>query len=80
VHDIQHELPENQDNATIEKAYSTILKYRRYLKRWALPRAPAKLGVKRTTLIAIVRRLDISRPIHQEGTDERGIAREDAQI
>jgi hypothetical protein len=25
-------------NATIEKAYSTILKYRRYLKRWALPR------------------------------------------
>ncbi len=42
--------------------------------------AAAKLGLKRTTLIAIMRRLDISRPIHQEGTDERGIAREDAQI
>jgi formate hydrogenlyase transcriptional activator len=42
--------------------------------------AAAKLGLKRTTLIAIMRRLDISRPIYQEGTDERGIAREDAQI
>jgi formate hydrogenlyase transcriptional activator len=28
--------------------------------------AAAKLGLKRTTLIAIMRRLDISRPIHQE--------------
>jgi hypothetical protein len=36
--------------------------------------AAAKLGLKRTTLIALMRRLDISRPIHQEGTDERGIA------
>jgi formate hydrogenlyase transcriptional activator len=42
--------------------------------------AAAKLGLKRTTLIAIMRRLDISRPIYQGGTDERGIAREDAQI
>jgi transcriptional regulator with GAF, ATPase, and Fis domain len=42
--------------------------------------AAVKLGLKRTTLLAIMRRLDISRPIHQEGTDERGIAREDAQI
>jgi len=42
--------------------------------------AAAKLGLKRTTLIAIMRRLDISRPIYQEGTDERGIAREDTQI
>jgi transcriptional regulator with GAF, ATPase, and Fis domain len=38
--------------------------------------AAAKLGLKRTTLIAIMRRLNISRPIHQEGTDERGIASE----
>src|SRR5246127_3735588 len=42
--------------------------------------AAVKLGLKRTTLIALMRRLDISRPIHQQGTDERGIAREDAQI
>ena len=38
--------------------------------------AAAKLGLKRTTLLAIMRRLDISRPIHQEGTDERGLASE----
>src|ERR1700746_3503547 len=42
--------------------------------------AAAKLGLKRTTLIALMRRLDISRPIHQEVADERSIAREDAQI
>src|SRR6201989_1476093 len=34
--------------------------------------AAAKLGLKRTTLLAIMRRLYISRPIHQGGTDERG--------
>jgi len=38
--------------------------------------AAAKLGLKRTTLIAIMRRLAISRPIHQGGADERGIASE----
>jgi transcriptional regulator with GAF, ATPase, and Fis domain len=41
--------------------------------------AAAKLGLKRTTLIAIMGRLNISRPIHQEGTDRGGVAREDAQ-
>jgi transcriptional regulator with GAF, ATPase, and Fis domain len=38
--------------------------------------AAAKLGLKRTTLIAIMRRLDISRPVHQERTDEHGFASE----
>jgi hypothetical protein len=38
--------------------------------------AAAKLGLKRTTLLAMMKRLDISRPIPQEGTDERGIASE----
>jgi len=47
--------------------------------------AAAKLGLKRTTLLAKMRRLGISRPIHQEGTDGRGIApetirREEAQL
>ena len=47
--------------------------------------AAAKLGLKRTTLLAKMRRLGISRPIHQEETDGRGIApetirREDAQL
>jgi len=38
AHYIQRELPEDQSEATIEKAYSTIRKYKRYLNRWALPR------------------------------------------
>jgi hypothetical protein len=35
---VQRELPDDQSEATIEKAYSTIYKYKRYLNRWALPR------------------------------------------
>ena len=42
--------------------------------------AAAKLGLKRTTLLAKMRRLGISRPIPQEGTDVFGVARADAQI
>ena len=47
--------------------------------------AAGKLGLKRTTLLAKMRRLGISRPIPREGTDGRGIApetirREDAQL
>src|SRR5258708_3969407 len=42
--------------------------------------AAAKLGLKRTTLLAKLRRLAISRPISQEGTDAVGVAGEDAQI
>jgi len=36
--------------------------------------AAAKLGLKRTTLLARMRRLGISRPIPQEGTDVPGVA------
>jgi len=36
--------------------------------------AAAKLGLKRTTLLAKMRRLGISRPIPQEGTDVPGVA------
>jgi formate hydrogenlyase transcriptional activator len=47
--------------------------------------AAAKLGLKRTTLLAKMRRLGISRPIHQEETDvlalaPAGIRREDAHL
>ena len=47
--------------------------------------AAAKLGLKRTTLLARMRRLEISRPILEEGTDGSGVApetirREDAQL
>ena len=56
--------------------------------RWVVggPHGAAdKLGLKRTTLLALMRRLDISRSIHEEGTDDRGIApetirREDAHF
>jgi len=42
--------------------------------------AAAKLGLKRTTLLAKMKRLEISRPISQEGTDVVGMAREATQI
>jgi transcriptional regulator with GAF, ATPase, and Fis domain len=42
--------------------------------------AATKLGLKRTTLIAKMRRLSISRPIPQEGTDMASVTRADAQI
>jgi formate hydrogenlyase transcriptional activator len=38
--------------------------------------AAAKLGLKRTTLLAKMRRLRVSRPIHQEEADGPGIAHE----
>jgi len=42
--------------------------------------AAAKLGLKRTTLLAKMKRLGISRPIDQEGTSVPGVAQEDAQL
>jgi formate hydrogenlyase transcriptional activator len=42
--------------------------------------AAAKLGLKRTTLLAKMRRLGISRPVSEEGTSVPGVAPEDAQI
>jgi formate hydrogenlyase transcriptional activator len=47
--------------------------------------AAEKLGLKRTTLLAKMRRMGISRPIHQEETDmlalaTGGLRREDAQL
>jgi transcriptional regulator with GAF, ATPase, and Fis domain len=42
--------------------------------------AAAKLRLKRTTLLAKMRRLGISRPIPEEGTSVPGVVQEDAQI
>jgi formate hydrogenlyase transcriptional activator len=42
--------------------------------------AAAKLGLKRTTLLAKMRRLGISRPISEEGVYVPGVAQEDTQI
>jgi len=41
--------------------------------------AAAKLGLKRTTLLAKMRRLGISRPVPQEGTGVFELAQEDIQ-
>jgi transcriptional regulator with GAF, ATPase, and Fis domain len=41
--------------------------------------AAAKLGLKRTTLLAKMRRFGISRPIPEEGTSVPGVAQEDTQ-
>jgi len=38
VHYIQEELPDDQNQASIPKAYSTTTTYRRYLTKWVLPR------------------------------------------
>jgi transcriptional regulator with GAF, ATPase, and Fis domain len=42
--------------------------------------AAGKLGLKRTTLLAKMKRLGISRPVPEEGTDVFGLARVDALI
>jgi transcriptional regulator with GAF, ATPase, and Fis domain len=42
--------------------------------------AAAKLGLKRTTLLAKMKRLGISRPISEEGTSVPAVAQEDALI
>jgi transcriptional regulator with GAF, ATPase, and Fis domain len=42
--------------------------------------AAGKLGLKRTTLLAKMKRLGISRPIPEEGTIFRGAAQDDGQI
>jgi formate hydrogenlyase transcriptional activator len=42
--------------------------------------AAAKLGLKRTTLLAKMRRFGISRPTLQEGTSVPGVAQEDVRI
>jgi transcriptional regulator with GAF, ATPase, and Fis domain len=42
--------------------------------------AAVKLGLKRTTLLAKMKRLGISRPINQEGTDVLGRPPGDVQI
>jgi formate hydrogenlyase transcriptional activator len=42
--------------------------------------AAGKLGLKRTTLLAKMKRLGISRPIPQDGIDVFGVALGDAQI
>ena len=72
-----------QSSMTLEDSDRALIVETREQAGWIVggPRgAAAKLGLKRTTLLAKMRRLGISRPISQEGTDVVGVAREDAQI
>jgi len=84
----QHRFPACLSSMTLENSdYALIVET---LERvgWIVggPRgAAAKLGLKRTTLLAKMRRLGISRPIDQEETDmlalaPAGIRREDAHL
>jgi formate hydrogenlyase transcriptional activator len=66
---------EDSDRALIEKTLEQV--------GWIVggPNGAAtKLGLKRTTLLAKMRRLGISRPISQEGADVLGESLEDAQV
>jgi transcriptional regulator with GAF, ATPase, and Fis domain len=68
---------------TLEDSYRTLIVETLEQAGWIVggPRgAAAKLGLKRTTLLAKMRRLDISRPIPEEGTDVFGVGRGNAQI
>jgi formate hydrogenlyase transcriptional activator len=72
-----------QSSMTLEDSDRTLILEALEQAGWIVggPRgAAAKLGLKRTTLLAKMRRLGISRPISQEGTDVFGVAREDTQI
>jgi formate hydrogenlyase transcriptional activator len=72
-----------QSSMTLEDSDRTLIVETLEQAGWIIggPRgAAAKLGLKRTTLLAKLRRMGISRPIDQESTDARGVTREGAQI
>jgi len=75
-----HSAPAFPSSMTLEDSDRTLILETLEQVGWIVggPRgAAAKLGLKRTTLLAKMRRLGISRPIPQDGTDVIGIARED---
>ncbi len=68
-----------QSSMTLEDSDRALIVETLEQARWIVggPRGAAtKLGLKRTTLLAKMRRLGIFRPILQEGTNGSGIARE----
>jgi transcriptional regulator with GAF, ATPase, and Fis domain len=69
-----------QSSMTLEDSDRTLIVETLEQAGWIVggPRgAAAKLGLKRTTLLAKMRRLGISRPIPQDGTDVIGNPREE---
>jgi formate hydrogenlyase transcriptional activator len=74
-----HRAWDHQPSITLEDSDRALIVQTLERFGWVVggPRgAAAKLGLKRTTLLAKMRRLGISRPISQEGTDTLGIAPE----
>jgi transcriptional regulator with GAF, ATPase, and Fis domain len=77
-----------QSSTTLEESDRALILETLEQAGWIVggPRgAAAKLGLKRTTLLAKMRRMGISRPVDQEEIDTRGVApetigREDAQL
>jgi len=84
----QHRFPAFPSSMTLEDSDRSLIVETLERVGWIVggPRgAAAKLGLKRTTLLARMRRLEILRPISQEGTDGFGMApetirREDGQL
>jgi formate hydrogenlyase transcriptional activator len=79
----QHRTRTFQSSMTLEDSDRALIVETLEQAGWIVggPRgAAAKLGLKRTTLLAKMRRLGISRPIPQEGTSVPGVAHEDAEI
>jgi len=75
----QHRFPDCASSMTLQDSDRALIVETLEQADWIVggPRgAAAKLGLKRTTLLAMMRRLGISRPIHREGTDGRRIAPE----
>src|SRR6202142_1768378 len=75
----QHRFPACQLSMTLEDSDRALIVETLEQAGWIVggPRgAAAKLGLKRTTLLAKMRRLGISRPIPQDGIDVIGIVRE----
>jgi formate hydrogenlyase transcriptional activator len=72
-----------QSSMTLEDSDRTLILETLEQAGWIVggPRgAAAKLGLKRTTLLAKMRRMGISRPIPEEGTSVPGVAQDDGQI
>jgi len=79
----QHRFPAGASSTTLEDSDRALIVETLEQAGWVVggPHgAAAKLGLKRTTLLAKMRKLGISRPIPQEGTSVPGVAQEDGQI
>ena len=79
----QHRFPVFPSSMTLEDSDRALILETLEQASWIVggPRgAAAKLGLKRTTLLAKMRRLGISRPISEEGTGVPGVVQGDPQI